>query len=148
MKNILKHSRQLQRISIDSLPLSKIILLSVCITSPVTTLLNPSLNSHLCTAMMHALVSRHRGRCKCRSTCLEALRCALIRHRVNEAVDLHPLPNERVSRKESRGRKVEAGHSRGISHSGPSHLASLVKEFLVEKNAVYHCADGPCAETS
>lgn len=94
---------------------------------------NPSSWPHLCDVTMYTSVSRHRGGCKCRSTCLEALRCALIRHRVNEAVDLHPLPNERVPGRESSGRKVEVRYSRGISHSGSSDLASLVKEFRAEK---------------
>lgn len=85
-----------------------------CLSLPTS-----SSHSRLCNTRgcIHVRIQTPRSGYKCGSTCLEALRCALIRHRVNEVVDLHPVPNERVPGRESSGRKVEARHSRGISHS-------------------------------
>lgn len=97
---------------------------------------NPSSYSHRRDDAMHALVARHRGGCKCRSTCLKALRCVLIRHRVNEAVNLHPLPNEGSVEEKVVEERWRQGVREGSHHSEPSDLASLVKEFRAGKSSM------------
>ena len=67
----------------------------------------------------HVDIQTPRRMCKCRSTCLKALRCALIRHRVNEAGGSWlSAGTKRVPGRESSERKVVVRDSRGIGPLG------------------------------
>lgn len=104
-----------------------------------------SSHSRLCNTRgcIHVRIQTPRSGYKCGSTCLEALRCALIRHRVNEVVDLHPVPNERVPGRESSGRKVRRQGIREGSATQCRRILPLLLRNFVQKKCCTRCFSIP-----
>lgn len=96
----------------------------------------PSPGTRLCDAAMHTSVSRDEVDASADPTCLETLRCALIRHRVNEAGASSPCAERKGCRgEESGGRWWRQSIREGSATRRLSDLASLVKESRGQKKS-------------